>query len=138
MHRLDNVVFLDCQEDDNLEFYSKNDYLESLFNKVFSELCDNNGVLLGRRAIFKNSYINILEKCNIENSMDIIYKLLNKHVESQESLYFKDDGENLPSSDVLKIIELLNILHLNKVPKRFIAGFLLLMVKFVYFPLASA
>jgi hypothetical protein len=138
MHRLDNVVFLDCQEDDNLEFYSKNDYLESIFNKVFSELHDNNGVLLGNRAIFKHSYINVLEKCNIENSMNIIYKLLNRHLESQESSYFKDDGENLPSGDVLKVIELLNILHVNKVPKRFVAGFLLLMVKFVYFPSVSA
>jgi hypothetical protein len=65
--------------------------------------------------------------------MDMIYKLLNKHIASQDFAYFKDDDETSLPRDVIKILEFMNHLHKVKVPKRFVAGFLMLMVKFTYF-----
>jgi hypothetical protein len=137
-YRLDGVVFADLHDSDNVEFYSQDNYVEDMFDKVFSTLVDNNGIPLKGRAKFKDCYNDTFEKCNIENSMDIVYKLLNKHVQGQNTLYFRDDSDAELSFDVLKILELLNHLHINKIPKRFVAGFLLLMVKFIYFPLSGA
>jgi hypothetical protein len=137
-YQLDGVVFADLHDSNNVEFFSQGDYIENMFDRVFSTLTDINGIPLKGRANFKDSYKNTFEKCNIENSMVMIYKLINKHVQGQNTLYFKDDCDSELSSDVSKILELLNHLHVNRIPKRFVAGFLLLMVKFIYFPLSGA
>lgn len=137
MHRLDDVVFFDLQDED-FEYTSENNCVKKIFKKVFENLDDMNGLPLKDRAKFKDSYHNILEKCTIENSMEIVYNLINKHIPSQENVYFKDDSEKFPSPDIIKIIEFLNYLHEIKVPKKFVGGFLLLIVKFVYFPLPVA
>ena len=135
MHRLDDIDVIGSHVDDNVEFYYYGNYIENMFDRVFSDLSDINGMALAGRVKYELSYKKIIEKCNIENSMDVVYKLLNKHVKSQESIYFKDDHESIPSPDVLKIIELLNYLHDKRIPKKFVCGFLLLIVKFIYFPL---
>lgn len=132
MHSLENVMVVDCQDD--VEFYAEGNYLEEMFDKVFFDLIDNAGTPLKGRAKYKNSFNGILEKCNIENSIDLVYKLLNKHVSKQEVAYYVDNDKSVLSPDVLKVLEFLNHLHGKKVPKRFVGGFLLLMVKFVYFP----
>ena len=141
MHRLNNMVVIDSltslidNDDENLEFYSQGDYIENMFDRVFEDLNDKNGNAIRNKARFKLSYLNTIEKCNIENSMDLIYRMLNKHISPQESTYFKDNKESMPSNDVLKVLEFMRHLHEKKVPKRFVGGFLVLMTKFVYFPL---
>lgn len=135
IHRLDDIDVINCHVDDNFDFYYYGNYIEDMFDRVFSDLSDINGVALAGRLKYESSYRRIIEKCNIENSMSLVYKLLNKHIKSQESIYFKDDYDSMPSSDVLKIIEFLSYLHDKRIPKKFVCGFLLLMVKFVYFPL---
>jgi len=138
MHRLDDVCFYDVSEEENFDFYLDEENLEKTFYKVFENLNDVNGSPITNKIVFKKSYIQVVEKCTIENSMDLIYSLLNKHLDYQETTYFRDDSESLPSSDVLKVIELIRHLHGMKIPKRFIGGFLLLMVKFIYFPIQQA
>ena len=133
MHRLSDALVIDLQDGQNLEFYSQGDYVKGIFYKVFENLNDKNGVSLKGKIDFKPSYLDIIEKCNIENSMNIIYKLLNKHIASQDFTYFKDDDETSLPRDVMKILEFMNHLHKVKVPKRFVAGFLMLMVKFTCF-----
>lgn len=137
MHRFSDIVVIDSCEEDNVEFYSQGSYVENMFDRVFDDLNDSKGVCLKDRVKFKNSYLNVIEKCNIENSMDVIYKLLNKHISPQETTYFSDDEEVLPSEDILKVLEFMRHLHRKKIPKRFVGGFLILMVKLVYFPLSE-
>jgi len=135
MHSLKNVMVIDCQDD--VEFYAEGNYLEEMFDKVFLNLNDSDGIPLKGRAKYKNNFNDILEKCNIENSIDLVYKLLNKHVSKQDDGYYVDNDESVPSPDVLKVLEFLSHLHDKKIPKRFVGGFLILMVKFVYFPLIN-
>jgi hypothetical protein len=134
-YRLDDVIIVDSCEDENIEVINETHCVKTMFYKVFESLKDINGLSLKNRVKFKDSYNNLLEKCTLDNSMELIYKLLNKHILPQESSYYKDEQESMPSNDVLKVIELLNYLHQLKIPKKFVGGFLLLTVKFVYFPL---
>lgn len=135
MHRFDGITIIDSQDEDNIEFYSQGNYVEDMFDRVFNDLNDSKGVSLRGRAKFKESYLNVIEKCNIENSMDLVYKLLNKHINTQEKTYFSDDDESLPPKDILKVLEFIRYLHSKKIPKRFVGGFLILIIKLVYFPL---
>ncbi len=133
MHRLDNMIIVDSHDDENLEFYSQGEYVENMFDRVFEDLNDKNGNCLKNKVKFRSSYLNTLEKCTIENSMELIYKLLNSHLSSQETVYFRDDEESTLSSDILKVLEFMRHLHNKRIPKRFVGGFLVLMTKFVYF-----
>ena len=134
-HSLKNMVVVESFiDDENLEFYSQGDYIENMFDKVFEDLVDKNGESLRGKARFNPSYLKTIEKCNIENSMDLIYRMLNTHVCPQDSAYFKDDDDSTPSDDVLKVLEFMRHLHNKRIPKRFVGGFLVLMTKFVFFP----
>lgn len=133
MHRLENISLFDDYEDENIEFYSRDNYLEKMFYTVVESLTDKNGLPLKGRVNFKPSYFELIEKCNIENSMDIIYKLLNQHISSQDSVYFKDNEDSSLPQDVEKVLEFMRHLYKIKIPKRFVGGFLILMTKFVYF-----
>jgi hypothetical protein len=125
-------------DDDAFEFYTQGNYVKNMFDRVFFTLSDSNGVSLKGRAKFKHVYTEIIEKCSIENSMDLIYKLLNKNVKSNDNIYFIDNDDSELPKDVCQILRFLNHLHNSRVPKRFVGGFLLLMVKFMYFPLTEA
>lgn len=133
-----NDVIAHIDHDDAFDFYTQGNYVENMFDRVFSTLSDSNGMSLKDRAKFKHSYSDIIEKCNIENSMDLIYKLLNKSILGNNNIYFIDKDDSQLPKDVCQILQFLNHLHDNRIPKRFIGGFLLLMVKFVYFPLTEA
>ena len=133
MHRLDNMVVIDNHDDENIEFYSQGDYVKNMFDRVFENLNDKDGNSLKNKVKYKQSYLNTIEKCTIENSMELIYKLLNTYLSSQDSTYFRDNEESMLSADVLKVLEFMRHLHDKKVPKRFVGGFLVLMTKFVYF-----
>lgn len=131
-------MFLFVDDEYDASSYLEQDNLEKIFLQVFEKINDSNGIPLIGRIKFNESYIQIIEKCTIENSMDLIYRLLNKHIDSQETVYFKDDEKSLPSLDVLKVLELLRHLHEIRIPKKFVCGFLLLLVKFIYFPIQPA
>lgn len=138
MHRLSDICVSFVDDEYDASSYLEQDNLEKIFLQVFEKINDSNGIPLIGRIKFNESYIQIIEKCTIENSMDLIYRLLNKHIDSQETVYFKDDEKSLPSLDVLKVLELLRHLHEIRIPKKFVCGFLLLLVKFIYFPIQPA
>ena len=67
--------------------------------------------------------------------MDLVYNLISKNLKLENTLYYKDDMDAELPKDVIAVIEMIKHLHSHRVPKKFVAGFLLLMVRFVYFPL---
>ena len=121
--------------------------VEKYFNKVFNNVKDANGVIIGDRIKFCEKYYNIILRCDINNSMGFIYTLLNKFIPADENTYFVDDTQiltddfeemvgsnnanNLPD-DVKKVLEFTYMLSDLKIPQEFVAGFLILMIKYVY------
>jgi hypothetical protein len=95
--------------------------IEKHFRTVFDNLKDSNGEILGKKVQFCQKYYDIILKCDLNNSMDFVYQLLNKHVPADENTYFVDDAQlitddideaidnnqaNLLPEDVSKILEL--------------------------------
>ena len=123
------------------------DQVEKHFIKVFNNVKDSDGVIVGDKIKFCEKYYNILLRCDINNSMSFIYTLLNKHIPADENTYFVDDAQiltdnfnemvesnnsnNLPD-DVKRILEFIYRLSDLKIPQEFVAGFLILMIKYVY------
>lgn len=151
---LDHVVSFDCFDDETdfvekVETIDTRSYnsIEKHFIKVFSNLKDAKGNIIGEKINFSKSDFNIILKCDISNSMDFCYSLLNKHIPSTQKIYFIDESlsatdafddlverneiNNLPD-DVAKIVEFIHFLSGLKIPQEFVAGFLILMIKYNY------
>lgn len=135
LHSLSNVCLFGDEDNQDFVPVTRSDYAKDIFERVFSNLKDVNGNDLSERVDFKESYIPTLEKCDIENSMDLVYNLISKNLKLENTLYYKDDMDAELPKDVIAVIEMIKHLHSHRVPKKFVAGFLLLMVRFVYFPL---
>lgn len=158
---LNSVLFEDLFEDDelvtNLTTNSNNQRsysaIEKLFYHVFNDLKDNKGELLTNKIIFRKTYYDVILKCDICNSMEYIYSLLNKFVPPSEKIYHREESVefideldyidesndqldesndcNL-SEDVAKIIFFIHYLEEKRIPQEFVAGFLILMIKYIY------
>lgn len=136
-HSLDDVAIVFYEGDDaqSKVVVSKKDRIKAMFTNVFSNLNDRNGSIIGEKAVFKDSFLSTIIKCDIENSMDLIYNMLEKHIETKDMAYYRDDMDAEPSKEILKVVELIHHLHSHRIPRKYVAGFLLLMVRFIYFPL---
>jgi hypothetical protein len=150
---LEHVVSLDYLDDDDsvekIEVIDPRSYdsIEKHFIKVFSNLEDLKGSIIGEKIKFSKSDCNIILKCDINNSMDFCYSILNKHIPATQKVYFVDESldstdsfenlmernnaNNLPD-DVAKIVEFIHFLSGLKIPQEFVAGFLILMIKYKY------
>jgi hypothetical protein len=100
---LEHVVSLDYLDDDDsvekIEVIDPRSYdsIEKHFIKVFSNLEDLKGNIIGEKIKFSKSDCNIILKCDINNSMDFCYSILNKHIPATQKVYFVD--ESLDSTD---------------------------------------
>ena len=125
--------------------------MEALFHKVFADLKDNKGEIIGKRAIFRKSHYDTLIKCDVENSMELCYSLINQHIPPCTKSYFREDeDDNLAfmedledfeeleekesyfPEDIKKILELINYLKDKKIPQDYVVGFLIIMIKYIY------
>jgi len=135
LHSLSNVCLFDGEENQDFVPVTKHEYIKDIFERVFYDLKDVDGNDLSGKAEFQEKYISTLEKCDIENTIDLIYKLIGKKIKLGSAIYYKDDMDAELPKDVVIVIEMIKHLHFHRVPKKFVAGFLLLMVRFIYFPL---
>lgn len=121
--------------------------VEKHFRTVFDNLKDSNGEVFGKKVQFCQKYYDIILKCDLNNSMDFVYQLLNKHIPADENTYFVDDSQlitddideaidnnqsNSLPDDVSKILEFNYFLQSHKIPQEFVAGFFIIMIKYIY------
>lgn len=158
---LNAALFEDLFEDDELNTNLTNNpgtqrsyfAIEKLFYHVFNDLKDQKGELLTNKIVFRKTYYDVILKCDICNSMEYIYSLLNKFIPPSEKIYHREESIefvdeldyvdesndqldnsndcNLPE-DVAKIIFLIRYLEEKRIPQEFVAGFLILMIKYIY------
>lgn len=125
-------------------------YISGLCAKVIDKLHDLTGKKPNFNFEFTESYYELVKRCDIINSMDFIYKMIFRYVspnnqinvsvedvqqDSEDEVEFYDEP-NTPQEMVI-VIDLIQILHQLKIPKQYIAGFLIIMIKYKYEILAG-
>ena len=80
LHSLSSVCLFDGEENQDFVPVTKHEYIKNIFERVFSNLKDVDGNDLSGKAEFQEKYISTLEKCDIENTIDLIYKLIGKKI----------------------------------------------------------